>query len=1277
MALPTIKIACSNGHFQESLQNYGDRGTWTSATYDGSTETDLVDSGANWVVDEWIGYYVVFDTGGTPTPVIITDNDQNSITVAGDYSAQASKDYRIAGGVMGTCTANPSATSTIIVTGITNKWGETVTVKVNEFVNMKIVPDKLDGTEYTITANTGATGASVITISDSSSKAITATTCEIGRGASATLYPEEVNISGELNEPKQLSTSVVYNVDSGFEDDDSITNPLQLGSLVRVSETTGNTTLFEGNIYESPVEKDPESRSVSLTAYDRMALLDHTVIPVTTDDPATYSFNKSTPTVHSGASGSDSNNNYMQTKGYQDYTYAPRPLAISAYSTADTSDFDEYYTSNTDGTWASVQATSGSSGATLVYSTGGFLTGTPGTDCVDDGSVVIKLDDDVANIKVTYVSSVTNDTTLVTTDDVSWSSGDYFIILSKNWQLGVGVESDADYGGSGGFAIETVLREALGAVANDADSDSGDVNMYVGKSSGTQDVHLPYLGRGWLMIMSQAKVEFAHYSGYLPDYVKDKFYLKAYNETPDTPRNSRGDLTGRYREDTSDSSYVFTGSTSWSSGVPVVEVYPNRFGVNQPQVWIGTDLQEKSVGTTVSEGVVQFSQGDTGKDALRNVKAEQYSYDGDARSSNPDKGTASDAVDITDIVKIATTGIVGSSDTAGANRKKIISSSKLSGGAGLRFSDDSLNTGIYVNKFDYKAYGDTKSSIHPKELINKLCDDASLLYDIRYDDTNEKIIFKPLAQKASADLTLATGSVVSLTREKDVSDVFSAMLVQVSAPLQSYFDPSNIIQYGCDFNASGVPASSAIPSAFSSGGYSSGTPPKFFWSRTYLQGLGPDVTPYTKEWTNRDRMICQSVWMKNEWVKSTHGNTNVKYRRKWGKADGGKNMGYSPVTQGTDGTYLPIITMWFRGGVTMKKLDEFKFNPYWAHELKLSQRFRVEVSTDMDVTDPLNTSTTWQPYNDYAQDIHTDWGRGSFSREINLSKGGVCSVQNVKGLRILGIAAADGMPGWMNEGRQVWRRLSNAEDGYQTWGSTTTADSTPNTSLAEDFTYATTPSGYNRSKPFFNSNKQDASGISDVDTWKWNSYRGNSNHTDWNRIESGFETAIAATDGSPETGESSNKAGYVQASYALGNFDIRGEGVYAMYVRVTKNNTTNGDPTRKSYSPSYKKIANMGYKINPIPLENFSDAEALTIGNRFLDDKLRRYTARDYALEGKSPFINSNNIPTLGQTITISDDSYTGILTSYEFTMNADGSRFDFRLEDYDRNNNAKYIQAK
>lgn len=1269
MALPEIKISVSNGHFQESLQNWGDTGTWTS--YDGTSPTKLVDEGANWVDDEWIGYYVVFDTGGSPSGVIITDNDATSITVAGDYSAQVGKNYRIGGGVVGTMTANPSATSTIIVTGMKNKYGTAYSPVLNEFVKMKIVPDKLDGTEYTITASTAGTESSLLTISDSSSKAISATSCEIGRGASATVYPESINISGELNEPKNFNGTIVYNVVGGFDDDDDIDNAVQLGSLVRVSETTGNKTLFEGNIYESPVVIDPDQRLMSISARDRLALLDHTVIPVTTDDPSSYSFGRSTPVLQSGATGASSNNNYLQTKGYQDYTYVPRPLAISSYAS---STANPYNANTSDGTWASVQATSGSSGATLVYATGGFKTGTPGTDQVEEGSVVIKLNSTPADSRVTYVSSVTNDTTLVTTDDVSWSSGDYFVILSKNWQLGAGVESDATYvarSGTDGFKIENCLRKELVAAtadSNDPADDPTKTKMYVGKNStfSSRDIHDGYSGRGWLLLIKQDKVEIAQYSGYIYDYVEGKWYLRAYNEAPDTARCTRNDLTGEWNVGVT---FSDVGSITWADNTPALELFPNRFGVTEPLIWIDGIQQGENVGTVVSEGIIQFAQGDAKKDNMKKVRVNQWSYDGDARSANPDKGTDNDAIDITDIAQIATTGLSSTS----ATNEDIISSSKLMGGAGLIFdTSSSLDTGIYVNKYDYQAFGDTKTGIHPKEIIDKLCDDAGLLYDLRYDDSNEKVIFKPLLQALSPDITLSAGSVASLTREKDVSDVFSAVLVQVSAPQGNYFDPANIIQYGCNFNTSSVPKSNAIPSTFSSGGYSSGSsPPDFFWGRTFLQGLGPDIAPYVEEMPNEDRRIIQSFWRKDSWVdtgRTAYGTPSRKtiYERKYMKRNDS-----SAEAQASDGSYFPIMTMWFRNSATMKTLDDLQFTLYKASEQgRRNAALRVEVSADVDLTDPLGTGT-WQPYNDYARSINfwNDW----WSTRIKLSRGGACDVKNVKALRIMGIIAPNAIPGEWAEGRETTRQKSDAERGYQTWGATTTADGTSNTSLAEDFNYSEQLYGYNRTKPLYNYNRQDTCGIfPNTDFWK--SWKVNGK-----QIKSGFENAIAATEEGPSgSGQEGVRAGYIQGSFCLGNFETRGEGTYAMYVRVTKDTATTGSPERLAYSPTYKKIAGLGYKVNPVPLENFSDAEALTIGHRYLDDKLRRYQARDYSLNGASPFVNSNDLPTLGQTIKVVDDgNFTGIMTAFEFSMNSDEARFDFRLEDYDRNKTAKYIQAK
>jgi hypothetical protein len=190
MALPTIKIAVSNGHFQESLQNYGDRGTWTAELFS-SPNTILTDANANWVENEWADYSCVVDTNGTNNVATIVSNTETTITVSGNQTGIVTPDtttYRIAGGLTGTVTANGTASTTITVSGAKNKWNESKTILADELIGMTFVPDKLDGTAYAITDNTATT----ITIG--TAIAVTATTFEIGRGASATLYPEELQI---------------------------------------------------------------------------------------------------------------------------------------------------------------------------------------------------------------------------------------------------------------------------------------------------------------------------------------------------------------------------------------------------------------------------------------------------------------------------------------------------------------------------------------------------------------------------------------------------------------------------------------------------------------------------------------------------------------------------------------------------------------------------------------------------------------------------------------------------------------------------------------------------------------------------------------------------------------------------------------------------------------------------------------------------------------------------------------------------------------------------
>jgi len=1256
MALPTIKIACSNGHFQESLQNYGDRGTWTTAVYDTivAGSTVLEDDKANWVVDEWIGYYVVFDTGGTPAAVEITDNSVNTITVAGDYSAQASNDYRIAGGVTGTCTANPSATSTIIVTGITNKWGDTVDVEVNEFVNMKIVPDKLDGTEYTITANTGATGASIITISDSSSKSITASTCEIGRGTSTTLYPESLNISAELNEPKQLTATVVYDIvgTNKFEQEKDIDNPLMLGSTVRVSETTGDKILSDGHIQDAPTTIDAENRMIDFVAYDKLAILDYTLIPGTTIEDSgqlpTFGFTKQTPLLESGAAGWESENKIYQTKAFEDYSFVPQPFAYAGAV-------------NSNGTYATRTSGGATSGTTLEPDSG-----TPfDTDLIKPGAVVIN----TTTKEVTHIESVTDSDTIVCTDSI-WTAGDEYVILSKNWQVGTGIESDADYTTNAGWQILGRTRQTLEAPLTSGESDSDSTRVYVGQynttTTATDDVFMGFSGRAWALLIHNDYVELVHYNGYLYDFSQSQYYLNAYNTTPATDRNTRGDLTNAW--DTSSGSYL---GRQWASGSYFVEIFPNRFGGDAPKIYAeDSSTPVPEIGVVASEGVVKMSEGEDKWDGQDELYCHQFSYDGDARSASPDKGTTSTATDITDIVQTAITGL----NDASASNEDIISKSKMTGGAGLLFNTtDSENTGIKINTYSYEAFGGGESPINPKQLITKLADDSGLLYDLSYDGNDEKVTFKPLSQKAlaSADITLSAGSVTSLTRERDISDVYTAMMMQVQLPDQNYFAPKNIIQYGCNFSTASVPKNDTQQAGFDSNSYVSGSSiPDYFWDITHLRGLGPDVENWGSAVApanigENEPIFYQSLWKKCEWKEAA----TSPYRNK--RINSGGEFGIPTLSDDGNETPLHLMTLWFRGGIALD-IEKFSFLAGFAgdgDELN-GGIWRVEVSTDVDLSDPLGTGT-WERFNDNSVSIKGSSRGGVGGKRVTLNK---CQVNSVKAIRILALNSPYAQPGWWGEGRELLRQ-TDASNGYKTYGYSNNGDSAGETFTQEDDWWSS-----GTREPKWNDNRQDAWGWSRS---SWSDYRiGNKQYYGTSYAKTAFQNAIDNTDLSG--GADTERAGYVQLGNFLKDFEIQGVGKKALFVRTTKNQSSIDNVERLAFSPSYKKTASMGYKTNAVPLENFSFSEAQGLGQQFLDDKLRRFQARDYSLDGLSPFVNSNNIPQVGQTIAIADDtqgtvgsvSFSGILTQYEFTMDAEGARFDFRLEDYDRNNTAQYIQA-
>ena len=1249
MALPTIKVAVSNGHFQESLQNWGDRGTWTGVGSYSAPSTVLTDDNANWVVDEWIGYYVVVDTNeSNPTVAAITDNTVNTLTVTGNHSSltAGTDTYRIAGGVVGTVTANGTASTSIALTAIKNKYGTNVNPEEHEFKGMYFVPDKLDGTAYLISANT-TTGSNTTTLTIDTSIAVSATSFEIGRGASATLYPESIDIDGELNEPKQLTATVLNDIEGAnkYSDDDSISNALQLGSTVRVTETTGSKVIFDGHIIDAPTQVHSDSREITFTAMDKSASLDYTIIPGNKMSTAgvlpSFNWTKSTELIETGNAGYGSDNKIFQTKAYQDYTYVAQPFALPNSTT------------NTDGTYTTLAITNTVTNSDVMqYSTGGFT-----SDIIKPGCVVLNCTQN----KATYVE-VVDSNTQITTIDAIWNTNDRFVIFSCNWQIGEGVESDADYvagGSNDGYGFNTVLREALTAPATRTESDNDSNRIYVGRTSGSdRDDRIGFNGRGWVAILKGATnnfIELAHYHGNLPDHDKDKWYLSAFSDGAEEDRHTRGDLTNSWDTDDNDEYGI-----AWAADTYVIECFPNRFGGSPPLVYnvdktSPMSADEGDYAVTASEGLIHFSQGDNRWDGKTSIYSHMYTYDADASSANPDKGTDTTSLDISEIVQIATTGLTSLT----ASNEDIIKSSKETGGAGLIYdTTNSQNTGVKINNIQYKAFEGGKIPLEPKSLIDKVCEDAGLLYDLRYDDNSEKMVFKPLTQKSSADITFAAGSLVSLSRERDLSDVYSAVLLQIQLPDQNYFAPKNILQYGCNYSTASVAKSDAPQTGFSKdygGTWNStsdgATPPLYFWDSTFLGGLGPDVQKFdvnTEAFRGKSTYLHQALWRRMEW-RTDGGTGDDSYQ--WVKKS---SMGI-PTTNALNDP-LHLCTFWFRDGISLD-LDEFSFTSELAADRGLKWnggRWRVQVTTELNASDPLSASTTWQNFNDNAVELRASNGGKRFKLKD-------CAVKGVNGIRILALGSPAAQPGWAGE-RRCWLRQTNAAKGYKTYGFDLEVDgSSRGDNAAEAFQRPNVFTNHGRGHALGNKLRQDSWFFSVDPNTHNNTYR-----------YTAFDNAIDAT-----TNDAGHRAGYVYCGNTLSNFEVTGVGKKAMFIRSTKNQITKDDPERLSYSPTYKKIASLGYKTMPVNLGNFSKTEGQSLGQQHIDDKLRRFQARDYSLEGKSPFVDSNNLPALGKTITVSDDSFTGVLTSYKFSLTADGSRFDFRLEDYDRNKTAKLIQAK
>ena len=664
------------------------------------------------------------------------------------------------------------------------------------------------------------------------------------------------------------------------------------------------------------------------------------------------------------------------------------------------------------------------------------------------------------------------------------------------------------------------------------------------------------------------------------------------------------------------------------------------------------EIEPKDFQVTTEEGVIHLAAGEDKWDGQYAYYMHQFSYDGDA-STSPDKGsedasgTGTDAVDITDLVEIATTGLTTSNAGTAAGKEDIFSKSKMTGGAGLEFdTSSSENTGIKINYLHYQGYEDAGIPKHPKEFIDKICEDAGLLYDLRYDDNTDKVIFKPLQQKASGspDITLAAGSITSLARERDLSDVFSSVLLTLQSPDQNYFANENIAQYGTNVNNSGT----SFQDGFHSDSYSSGgTTPEYFWDITHMSGIGPGLKKYEgtgNAFKASDMWFHQCIWKKGVVLGTSSALLAKTPNRRYGAPTLSDDTTFS-----TTEVPLHLMTVWFDGGRSLD-IENFKFFSHFTGDSGMNgAMYRVQVTTGLNTSDPLSASTTWQNFNDSSVAIKGG-GDGTGGFGVNLNK---CQVKGVNGIRILSLRAPFAQPGWQGEGR-MYLRQTEKDLGYVTYGFGSDGTSSECFSATLDDRWWGSGAARDGKR-----NRQDSRAF-------YGTIPSNLNPT------TPFNTAIS------NSGSMGSKLkGYVSLGQTLSQFSVTGVGKKALFIRNAKNQTSDTDTLRTDYSPTYKKIAPLGYKVKTESLKDYSEAEGQSLGQQFLDDKLRRYQARDYSLDGASPFVNSNNLPNCGQTIKVADDSnFVGVLTSYQFTFDSNGARFDFRLESYDRNNTAEWIQA-
>ena len=551
------------------------------------------------------------------------------------------------------------------------------------FAGFRLVPNREDGASFSVISNTAT---AILVDGDMTTVATSGDAYRVGDGQAGRFDTESVSVEGDLNEPKTLTTTILADVvgAESAEDEGDKQNAIQLGA--RVQCWRGSVRWFDGHIVEDPVNLDADAREVSITAHDRLAVLDRSLVPATDAETGgatvagtlRFNWDESTPLLeHRDAP-------MTKTLGFEDNTYAIDPVVIGIAT-----------------------STTGTTGTTLVYSTGGFT-----TDRITDGCRVVNLTDNTE----TFVDSVDSDTQ-ITTVGSGWNVGDKFLLFDKAWQFGE--------------------QETLSSVIT-----ATDTAIPLGTDWKGWGV------RGWALIYDATTYELLYYDGYLETGAN--WGLTSYNA--EEARDGRGDFG--------------TTGLIWGSGVRIIEMYPNRFAGGLLLKKSGVAQDPKSFEVFPDIGVLIHAT------ASVNYKATVSSYDGDANSTTG--GTAGDALDIADVVD------------------RVLKAPKEFGGPGFAVAEvDTNDTGLILNAVEYSP---GKSQLHAKEVIDELASKSGHFYRLIWKDDAQQVLFESLTQKATADITLTAGSVVSLARERTLTDIRSAMLMTFKNQSENLFDP-DLIRY--------------------------------------------------------------------------------------------------------------------------------------------------------------------------------------------------------------------------------------------------------------------------------------------------------------------------------------------------------------------------------------------------------------------------------------------------------------------------------------------------